>query len=160
MMARLDIVHVAEGRYPHKIFYNVDAAVGKGCPNQRTDVLLVQYLLREGCKAPHIAQIQEGAGFKPSEIAISGIWSETWSTYLGNYLTDMKLRGKLVFNDQRVDPVVGGATRGALHHMQYTILYLNIGYGVLRPNDLPRLAEVVDCPNELREPLSLKFVGL
>ena len=40
-MARVDLLH---GRQLHHLFYNVDAAVGKGAPNRKDDVMLVQYL--------------------------------------------------------------------------------------------------------------------
>jgi len=43
-MARVSMITVSVGS---RLFYNVDAAVGAGCPNRRDDVLLVQYFLRE-----------------------------------------------------------------------------------------------------------------
>lgn len=60
--------------------------------------------------------------------------------------------------DRRVDPVVGGQAKGPVHHMQYTILYLNLGYLSVRPADFPRIAEVADCPADLRPELAVKFV--
>lgn len=155
-MASVDILHTPAGI---RLFYNVDAAVGQGCPNRRPDVLLVQYLLKEGCKAPGLAEIQAGAGFVQTAMDITGVWDQIWGGYLSNYLLTLKRRGKPIVHDRRVDPVVAAQSRGAIHHMQYTILYLNLGYGDLRPNDLPRMADVGDCPGELRPLLRLKFVG-
>lgn len=42
-MARVMLTRGGAGQ---RYFYNVDRAVGPGCPNQRDDVLLVQYLLK------------------------------------------------------------------------------------------------------------------
>ncbi|MEN3377203.1 MAG: hypothetical protein V7604_2558 [Hyphomicrobiales bacterium] len=154
-MACLDIVHTKAG---NRLFYNIDAAVGKGCANRRPDVLLVQYLLKEGCKAPGLAKIEEGAGFTQAIMEITGTWDIYWGGYLSNYLLTLKLRGKPIVKDNRVDPVIAGTPFGAIHHMQHTILYLNLGYGDLRPNDFPRLYEQSDCPGELRSLLQPKFV--
>jgi hypothetical protein len=152
-MAGIDVVNTNAGKL---LFYNVDAAVGKGCQNGRSDVLLVQYLLREGCKAPDLAEIQTGAGFTSTDI--TGIWDQYWDGYLANYLRTLKRKGKRVVEDRRVDPVVGGRPIGSIHHMQYTILFLNLGYGQLRPNDFPRMSEAGDCPGELRQLIRPKFV--
>jgi hypothetical protein len=154
-MAHIDIVH---DNGVERLFYNVDAAVGKGCPNRRADVLLVQYLLKEGCKAPGLAAIEEGAGFTQSVMEITGVWDYIWDGYLANYLNVLKRRGKPIVNDRQVDPAVGGHVRFGARHMQYTILYLNGGYSTLRPADMSRISEVADCPPELRPLLKLQWV--
>lgn len=158
-MACVDILHTNAG---NALFYNLDAAVGMGAPNKGSDVLLVQYLLKEGCKAPFLAEVQEGAGYTQQSMDITGVWDNYWNGYLGNYLLTLKNRGKHVVYqpraNHRVDPVVGGQPRGPIHHMQYTILYLNLGYQSLRPKDFPRMAEVGDCPGELRPLLKPIFI--
>jgi hypothetical protein len=154
-MARIDVVH---GHTANWLFYNLDAAVGDNCPNLRYDVLLVQYLLKEGCKAPHFAAIQTGAGFTQDVMQITGTWDQVWGGYLSNYLRTIARLGRPVVEDRRVDPVVAGHTRGSVHHMQYTIFYLNLGYLQLRPIDYPRLSEVGDCPAEVRSTLKVQFI--
>ena len=153
-MASVDIVHTNDRNL---LFYNVDAAVGKDCPNRRPDVLLVQYLLTVCTKAPKLAYIRISAMGDEKYMKITGTW-EDWDVYLLNFQNDLKQRGKLILRDGRVDPVAAGRPRGLIHHMQYTILYLNLGYSALRPNDFPRMAEVGDCPGELRPLLKAQFV--
>lgn len=80
-MANIDVVHTPVGNL---LFYGIDKAVGQGCPNQRTDVLLVQYLLKVNCTSPQFAAIQTGAGFIASEMIVNGIWDQYWGGYLGN----------------------------------------------------------------------------
>jgi hypothetical protein len=154
-MANVDVVHTHDG---NMLFYNVDAAVGKGCPNRRPDVLLVQYLLKECCKAPKLAYIRTSVLSDEKYMKITGTWDQDWDTYLLNYQNELKHRGMSISKDGRVDPVAG-LPRGPIHHTQYTILYLNLGYGALRPGDLPRLADVGDCPGELRDLLKPEFVS-
>jgi hypothetical protein len=63
-MARISMVQSNEGPFN---FYNVDAAVGPGAPNGRTDVLLVQYFLREVFKSVPPGRL--GGGGRPSRSA-------------------------------------------------------------------------------------------
>ncbi len=150
-MARIDILRGNEENY---LFYNVDAAVGKGCPNQRIDVLLVQYLLKENIRL-------KSFGYLPNTIVgplqIDGLWNETWTTLVFNYQNELKHRGKPVVHDGRVDPVAGGRVLGSIHHTIYTILWLNMGYYQVRPADFPKIAEVADCPAELRPKIKVQF---
>jgi hypothetical protein len=154
-MARIDVLR---GHSANWLFYNLDGAVGQNCQNQRQDVLLVQYLLKEGSKGPNFAEIQTGAGFTQEIMKITGIWDQYWGGYLANYLRTIARRGKPVVEDRRVDPVPAGHPRGPVHQKQYTILYLNLGYWQLRRADFPRLSQVGDCPPELRSALKVQFI--
>ena len=154
-MARLDVVHARTGNF---LFYNVDAAVGRGCSNQRQDVLLIQYLLKESNKTPGFADVQTGAGFTQDAMQISGTWDQYWGGYLSNFVLTLQRRGRPVVRDTRVDPVVAGHVEGPIHHMPYTILWLNRGYRDLRPADYERMSEVADCPADLRPAIKLQFI--
>jgi hypothetical protein len=154
-MARIDFIRSSTESW---LFYNLEAAVGQGCANQRSDVLLVQYLLKEGCKAPRFAEIETSAGFTQDVMQITGAWDQSWGGYLSIYLRTLARLGRPVVQDRRVDPVVSGHVRGPVRKVQYTILYLNAGYLDLRPADYPHLSEVSNCPAELRPALKLQFI--
>lgn len=154
-MASVDMVHSTRGNF---LFYNVDAAVGARCPNQRLDVLLVQYLLKESNKFPGYADIQAGAGFTQDAMQISGIWDEYWGGYLSNFELTLQRKGRSIFRDRRIDPVTAGQVFGPIHHEAYAILWLNRGYLQLRPSDYPRMSEVADCPPDLRPALKVQFL--
>lgn len=154
-VASVDIVRSTSGNF---LFYNVDAAVGTHCPNQRLDVLLVQYLLKESSKAPAYAEIEVGAGFTQDAMQISGTWDQYWRGYLDNFELTLQRRGRPVRRDGRIDPVVAGRVVGAIHHMPYMILWLNRSYLQLRPGDYSRMSEAGDCPPELRPALKAQFL--
>ena len=66
--------------------YNVDAAVGKGCPNNPLDVLLVQYLLKECDKLPSFAKVEADAGSHSGGRCRSReAWDQYWDGYLANF---------------------------------------------------------------------------
>lgn len=151
-MANIDLIRGQKGNF---LFYNIDAAVGDRGLNERTDVLLVQYLLKENTRLKSLSylQAQEVGGGSP----VDGVWTPHWGTLLHNYQNDLRHRGKPIVIDGRVDPVVAGRVRGPIQHMQYTILWLNMGYQEVRPADFPRMAEANDCPGELRPRLKVQF---
>jgi hypothetical protein len=92
-MARVDIAY---SNGSGSIFYNVDAAVGQGCPNNPLDVLLVQYLLKECNKLPGYAAVQVGAGFTQETMSITGAWDQYWDGYLANFELTLVNRGRPV----------------------------------------------------------------
>jgi len=151
-MALIDVIRGRAGNY---LFYNVDAAVGKGSPNQRLDVLLVQYLLKENMRLKTFSYIPSTA--VDHDAQITGLWNQTWDVYLLNYQNDLKQRGKPVVRDGRVDPVTGGRVYGPIHNSIYTILWLNMGYLESRPADFSKIAEAGDCPGELRPRIKVQF---
>ena len=147
-MASFDVVTTHEGR---QLFYNVDSAVGVNCPNEQSDVLLVQFFLAEVFKLTRASVAL--AGVTSRNIAPMGIWTDSWSAYLRAFQKTAAQVGLSIKQDGRADPVLGGRTRGSISHMGYTILYLNLVY----PADLADLPEV--CPPGLRSKLKLKFAG-
>jgi hypothetical protein len=153
-MAHIDVLRGHVGNY---LFYNVGAAVGKGCPNERTDVLLVQYLLKENMRLKTFSYIPNTTS--DGNVQINGLWNQTWDLFLLNYQNDLKQRGKPAVRDGRVDPVTGGRVFGPIRHSIYTILWLNMGYLQVRPADFPKIAEAGDCPGELRPRIKVQFAS-
>lgn len=145
-MARVDLLH---GRQLRHLFYNVDAAVGKNAPNRKDDVLLVQYLLKNASTLgfPQVFK------WNLLNYPIGGVWDANWQGLLGAYIDAEAGIGNKMVADGRVDPVVSGRVTGPVHHRQYVIVALNLRYSMVRGADYPRLAEVADCPAELRLPL-------
>jgi hypothetical protein len=149
-MAKVDLLF---GRHQNHLFYNVDAAVGKDCPNRKDDVVLVQYLLKNATKAfPAVFK------WDLLNYPIAGVWDRNWHGLMGAYIEAERSAGNKLVSDGRVDPVVGGHVRGPVHHLQYLIVFLNLEYSVLRPTDYPRMADVGDCPSELRFLLKWKVL--
>ena len=155
-MARIDIAYFNGSGF---IFYNVDAAVGKGCPNDPLDVLLVQYLLKECNKIPSYAAVQVGAGFTQETMSVTGAWDQYWDGYLANFELTLVNQGRPALRDRRVDPVIAGRIFGSIHHKPHMILWLNRGYRQSRPIEYSRIAYAADCPWALRQVLKMQFVG-
>ena len=145
-MARVDLLH---GRQLQHLFYNVDAAVGKDAPNRKDDVMLVQYLLKNASTLgfPQVFK------WNLLNYPIGGVWDRNWQGLLTAYIDAEAGIGNKMVSDGRVDPVVRGRIVGPVHHRQFVIVVLNLKYSIVRAIDYPRLAEVADCPADLRIPL-------
>lgn len=127
------------------IFYNLDAAVGKGAANKREDVLLVQYLLKTSANIPGKFRAEVGGVTQ-----VAGKWGEFDEMLLGLVQKEWARLGTKTWQDSRIDPVPAKGGTTPVHNAQYKILTLNAIYASLRPADFPRIAEVADCPGELR----------
>src|SRR5262245_28923546 len=136
-MAYVDAVQTNRGPM---LFYNLDQAVGRGAQNLRSDVLLVQYFLREIFKANPTKR-------PPGEVLPSGFADETLYRWILHYQTETRKSGRLISTDGRVDHA--NAIRGSISGMQYTIIYMNVHMRQTRANDFEKLAEASDCPPEL-----------
>jgi hypothetical protein len=145
-MAFLDSVQTKRGPM---LFYNLDRAVGPGAFNDRSDVLAVQYFLREIFKANPTR--------KPSgQITVSGSPDTTTFEWILHYQKEQKSTGKLISTDGRVDAALG--LKGSISGMQYTIIYMNLSMRNARPNDYEKLASAKDCPPELVVPFTVQFI--
>ena len=146
-MAKVDLLN-AKGR-AYFLFYNLDQAVGKGCPNRKDDVLLAQYLMVGASqKVPGLIGLYPGGGMGWD---VDGIWDNEWDGVLDYYQSEWKKRGPKTWPDRRIDPVPSHIWKASpIHHVQYFIMTLNMLFGDLRPQDFPRLSEAKDCPAELR----------
>lgn len=142
-MARVDVFTSSkEGAI---LFYNLDAAVGKGAANKRDDVLLVQYLMKTSANIPGKFSASVGGVAQ-----VAGKWGDFDETLLGMVQSEWARLGTKTWQDRRIDPVPAKGGTTPIHNAQYKILTLNAIYASLRPADFPRMAEVGDCPGELR----------
>jgi hypothetical protein len=150
-MAKLDFFH-SPGR-GYYLFYNLDAAVGIGCPNSKDDVLLVQYLMTVCSKVPGLISLF------PDMVPINGVWDKDWDGFLSYYQDDWAKSGIATWRDRRIDPAIRtGRGMGPVHHKQFKILTLNVTYQGLRPYDYPKMAEAADCPAVLRPVIRIQWL--
>jgi hypothetical protein len=142
-MAKVDLLRLPKaGPF---LFYNLDAAVGKGAANRRDDVLLVQYLLKTSANVPGKFGASVGGAKQ-----VAGVWTDYDDLLLGMVQQYWKDKGTSTWQDRRVDPAPPHRTHGSVHHTQYKIITLNLIYQYVRPDDFPKMAKVGDCPAELR----------
>lgn len=148
-MARVSIFwHAGAGAL---YYYNLEAGVGQGRPNQRSDVLLVQYFLREAVKVP---QLRGGYTAPP----VDGIASQqTFAAILGyQKIVNQNFFGSLLA-DSRVDPIPGDRMFWGKANHEYSIISLNSLFKMARGLEVYRdLSSAADLPGELREPLTVQ----
>jgi peptidoglycan hydrolase-like protein with peptidoglycan-binding domain len=123
-----------------RVFYDVDAAVGTGCPNRREDVYLVQFLISViwGKKDMHGDVV--GAAGKPAP-RVDGICGPETITAIRQF---QEYYG-VTLVDGRVDPVPPGQSYGPIHKMAYTMIGLNTNVAGLLSTD--RHALICNEPN-------------
>jgi hypothetical protein len=145
-MAFLDSVQTKRGPM---LFYNLDRAVGPGATNERTDVLTVQYFLREIFKA--------NPSRKPKgQIEVTGNPDPITFEWILHYQKEQKNSGKAISTDGRVDAALG--LKGSISGLQYTIIYMNLSMRNARPKDFEKLASASDLPPELVVPFTVQFI--
>jgi hypothetical protein len=131
------------------LFYNVDRAVGPGCPNSRDDVLLVQYLMK--------AVFDNMPEKRPpgAQLRVDGVAGEITFRYIQRVQELAKSRGVATQTvDGRVDKAIGSGT-GARTGSTYTILNLCAGFQNFRRQDYYNIGAASDCPRELAALLTL-----
>jgi hypothetical protein len=143
-MAKISLVQTKRGP---RNYYDVNAAVGPGALNRRDDVLLVQYFLHENFKSPIFLR----SPFPGGELTIDGKAGQQTFSAISHYQNVLKKDGRSIAADGRVDPPLNEQIRGSILNTQYTILFLNLGFERVRPQDWPRVSQAGDCPSELRE---------
>jgi hypothetical protein len=131
------------------LYYNLEQAVGPGAINLRSDVLLVQYFLRESFKA----------GKPPGPpLEVTGFPNQATFDAIVLFQKAVKAKGRNVSTDGRIDPARGDQTHGSISGTQYTILFLNLSYKEARPKDFCTLDKAGDCPPELRADVKIKWL--
>lgn len=109
-----------------RVIYTIDQAVGRGCPNKRDDVALVQFFLR--------AVLEDGKEFKVPgpALAIDGICGAQTVDYIKSWQAqENKLSGGGQFapvQDGQVSPALDRSGVGSRSHHRYTIIALNVQY--------------------------------
>ena len=111
--------------YKHPPFYNVEQAVGPAAPNQRTDVMLVQFFLRELYNHPDLRP-EKPAG----DMVVDGVCGPVTVSWIGQYQKQLKKKGLSVVTDGRVDPAQGELifSKGSISGKRYTIWHMNVSY--------------------------------
>ena len=106
-----------------KVIYTVDQSVGPGCPNEKRDVMLVQFFLRAASKPGGGLPAIQPPGQTP--LTVDGIYGPKTAAYIKHYQT---VGGSAAYVDGKVSPIQGGSTIGAIHEKTLTIVHLNVGY--------------------------------
>ncbi len=106
----------------------VDYPGGKGCPNIRQDVLLVQFFL----KAISVDAGSEKAYVPPGEqpIKVDGVCGAHTIAYIKFFQEENMRRNPAatIHVDGRVDPLLTGTSVSSITHSTYTIIRLNATY--------------------------------
>src|SRR5436305_99800 len=116
-MARVTLFFPGTGQ---RFFYNVDAAVGPGCPNQRNDVLLVQYFIVTVSNNPKsFSPPFPPLPFSPKEfLKVDGIPGPLTFRAIKHFQEVGRARGNNIATDGRVDRATGKGT-GELTKSQF-----------------------------------------
>jgi hypothetical protein len=143
-------VHILKSKPQGRmLYYNLEGSVGPGCLNRPSDLLLVQYFLREAFK-----------GGKPPgpPLVVTGTPNQATFDAIIHYQKAVKAKGKNISTDGRIDPAQADQTHGSISGTQYTILFLNISYRDVRPKDFCTLDKASDCPAGLKEDVKIKWL--
>jgi len=139
-------VFVATSLPTIKVFYSVEQAVGPGCPNERRDVMLVQFFLRAASKPAGGLPAVQPPG--QAALTVDGVFGPKTAAYIKHYQT---VGGSAAYADGKVSPVQGGSVVGAIHEKYLTIAHLNVGYAKRFGADRhSRIDQDPDFPASLR----------
>ena len=131
-------------------FYNVNTAVGPGCPNKRSDVMLVQFFLHQIYAHPR--KVNKPAGPK---IQINGECDAVTTAWIKHFQDDMKGQGAPIRADGRIDQAKGNqGSFSSLSHTGYTITFLNHNYCSRYRRDHDYLEKHPLIPGELKAELA------
>jgi len=139
----------------NKLIYTIDKAVGAGCPNLRDDVALVQFFVRAVMEDGKDYQIPAGA-----PLSIDGIFGPQTILYIKSWQQqESKLREGFAkpMQDGVISPVIDRSGLGSLSHVRYSIISLNMGYGLV--NGIEKHANIATdprCPTALLPSIFLR----
>ena len=138
------------------VVYNLDANVGMFKPNNRQDVLLVQFFLREIMNHPD-AKAGRPAGNDISVDGLFGNQTETWIYAFQNLVRSKG--GKVIVVDGKVNAAPSDYRNKMAGNVGYTILHLNGTYRRRWRTDHDYLDRCARIPVELRGALVDIFAG-
>jgi hypothetical protein len=118
------------------VFFDVSHRVGPNCPNHRDDVMLVQYLMKKTYQAGAPRRWQPV--LPPGGVTVDGRFSYLDKYLILHYQLESAYSGRGGHIDGIISPSRGEFTTS--HHVQYTIIYLNLGLQAFFPQiqDDPR----------------------
>lgn len=104
-------------------FYNVDSAVGKNCPNQTLDVMIVQFFLRELSAHPDF--MSHGRPSQPC--AVDGWYGPNTQAWIDWMQAFFKSKGMSITVDGRIDPAPNSDwdAKSSVSQTKYTITHIN-----------------------------------
>lgn len=109
-----------------KWLYNVSYPVGRGCPNRRDDVLLVQSFLN--MLLPCLTILDPASGKRiQSYLKLDGLFGPRTQGVIMGYQKNVKTRGGVITADGRVDPSPESGWSQRLN-VQYTMVWMNRDY--------------------------------
>jgi hypothetical protein len=143
----------AESRYVRQVYF-IDSAVGQGRPNNRNDVMLVQFFLKAISKR---TDIETGESYQPPnqrDIQVDGACGPTTIAFIRHFqgVIDRMAKSPSLrpWQDGVVDAVPPGGMLGAIHGGVYTMISLNTAYSSLYGKDAhTRLFSDPFLPQEL-----------
>ncbi|MBA3446236.1 MAG: hypothetical protein H0T56_01265 [Pseudaminobacter sp.] len=121
-------VKLLENQSSLRAAYLVDAAVGRGCPNRKDDVYLVQFLLNALWGKTSDGTVIGGDGPAPAIDGICGARTVNAILVFQKWYWRVTPGG---FTDGRVEPLPPGRSVGLRHNNPYTIIGLNANFGVV-----------------------------
>jgi hypothetical protein len=130
------------------VYFDVSQRVGQNCPNNRDDVMLVQYLLKKSFQGTQ----RWSPVVPPSGARIDGNFSYYELYSILHYQLSNAYTGRGGFIDGIISP-----THGHLHtvnNVQYTIIYMNLTLGAFHPQVLANPSSDPDIPQALLAALS------
>jgi hypothetical protein len=121
-------------------FYNLDQPVGLNCPNKRTDVLLVQLLLRSNLEGDPNAK-----GFPT--LTIDGFFGLSVLHWILNLQLKNATTNAAAIVDGKVHPARNLLNRHGTDF--YHLLLLNNGLRLRAPDTFKDMAGAASCPADL-----------
>lgn len=143
-MAYVKIINSSRGDLP--FIYNVRTAVGPNSPNQRVEVLLVQYLLKSIFSNAGVTKVGPPPSGRP--LVVDGVFGPITAEAILHFQHRMKALGMPIPTDGRVDRAFPSINTP--HGKQWTIMFMNMAYREARQKDHDNLPGVGDCPSEVR----------
>jgi peptidoglycan hydrolase-like protein with peptidoglycan-binding domain len=145
-MAKVFLVTTPGSRI--KVFYNVDEAVGKGCPNRSDDVALVQFFLRAVMEDDKSYTVPAGG-----PLSIDGIFGPQTLTHIQSWQQQENKQADSQFQvaqDGQVSPVVVRSGIASRTHTRYALVAFNVIYaGVNGADKHANIASDSRCPTSL-----------
>lgn len=150
--------------YPH--MYNVNKTVGNRkemtsgggittmtttfSPNEKDDVMLVQYLLKKVYQRSHQTEGRLSPGISdPAELKIDGQLGPLTQGAIEHFQIQLRRAGASIATDGSVDPETG--LTSTISQTGYTITWLNKYLWTLYPFLAPDIASDRECPPELQD---------
>lgn len=133
------------------VFFNVDHAVGKNCPNVTNDVKLIQYLL----KTFYSKAVNIGLAKPTGDMVVDGLCGPTTMTWITKFQMDFSKRNPgVILLDSRFDRIRNKDFIGSISGTKYSLGVLNASTLKQDPNGFAMTPYVVpmDNPNNVPPP--------